>query len=474
MTPLPRATLVITIVLGLSGMCPGQERLPLYVGRQVCVECHPPEYPDAFCTLDPFPPCGKSYEALSKPEAEHIAAISGIGEPPVESRICLGCHATGADVGPRWTAETFDITGGVQCEACHGAGSLHVDAWRADENDIAVRTIGRMPFRDQSVCATCHRDRPSHRAVLDSGWRRPEADALYRTPVNLATSPDGKRLYVVCANSNHLLVVDPAGRRVLDEIAVGRSPQDVAVSPDGERLYVTNRFGNSVSVIDARTRRVVAQVDVGDEPHGVLTDVSGRTIYVLNTGQDSLSVIDAEKLAEIKRLAAGGGPWSMALRPDGKTLCVTSVRPDPAPFREPSHSEITVVGTADGSHVTDRAVATEANMLEGIACVANRDVALFTLVRTKNLARVWPRAGPSPAGWGSCGRTAASTRSCWTNPGRPSPIRRTSPSARTADTPSSPAAGRTRSPSWTWTSSWRWSPAPLSRSAATCCPITWG
>jgi YVTN family beta-propeller protein len=174
----------------------------------------------------------------------------------------------------------------------------------------------------------------------------------------------------------------------VDEIAVGRRPQDVAVSPGGDRLYVTNRFDSSVSVIDARSGTVVAEIAVGDEPHGVLTDRSGRTLYVLNTGHDSISVIDTRDLTEVKRLAAGRGPWSLALRPDGKSLCVTSVRPDPSPFREPSHSEVTVVGTGHDGFVIDRPVASEANMLEGIAGVPNYDVTLFTLMRTKSLVPV--------------------------------------------------------------------------------------
>jgi YVTN family beta-propeller protein len=388
MSALRLATAAATAALAASGVCRGQERLPFYVGREVCLECHPHENPGSACTLKPFPGCGQSYEALEQTEAPHIAALSGIGEPPTESRICLGCHATGADAGPRWTTETFNVTDGVQCEACHGAGSVHVDAWRLPEADAAVRVLGRMPFVDRSVCATCHRDRPSHRAVLQEGWRRPQADTLYRTPVNLAASPKGDRLYVVCANSNQLLVVDPSTAKVLDEIAVGRRPQDVAVSPDGERLYVTNRFGNSLSVIHAPSGTVVAEITVGDEPHGVLTDASGRTVYVLNTGQDSISIIDAREFAEVKRLAAGNGPWSLALRPDGESLCVTSVRPHPAPFREPAHSEVTVVGTGQGGVVTTRPVVSEANMLEGIAWVPNRDVALFTLVRTKNLVPI--------------------------------------------------------------------------------------
>jgi YVTN family beta-propeller protein len=388
MNPARQAILATVTALAAAGVCAGQQALPLYVGRQVCLECHPHENPDTGCTLTPFPPCGQSYAALEQPEAPHIAALSGIGEPPARSRICLGCHATGADAGPRWTTETFDITDGVQCEACHGAGSVHVQTWRLPEADATQRALGRMPFVDESLCATCHRDRPSHRAVLEEGWRRPQADALYRTPVNLAVSPKDDRLYVVCANSNHLLIVDPATKDVLKEIPVGRGPQDVAVSPDGQRLYVTSRFSNSLSIIHAPSATVVAEIGVGDEPHGVLTDESGRTVYVLNTGQDSISVVDAQKLVETKRLAAGSGPWSLALHPGDGTLCVTNVRPHAAAFREPAHSEVTLVGSGPGGVVTARPVVSEANMLEGVAWVPQRDVALFTLVRTKNLVPI--------------------------------------------------------------------------------------
>jgi YVTN family beta-propeller protein len=386
MNGIRRATLVVAAALAAGGVCRGQDDLAYYVGRQVCLECHSFDDADRGCTLDPFPPCGKSYGALSRPEAVHIAALSGEIEPPTESRICLGCHATGADAGPRWMAETFDITDGVQCEACHGAGSLHVDAWRDEHADAATRRLGRLPFVDDFICTTCHRPKPSHHTVLKLGWRRPAIDALYRTPVNLATSPDGSRLYVACTNSNQLLVVDPRAGTVLDEIAVGSRPQDVGVSPDGARLYVTNRFGCSVSVIDAHARRVIAEVAVGDEPHGVLTDASGDTVYVLNTAEDSISVIDARDLVEERRLVAGVGPWSMALRPDGR-LCVTSVRPHPAPFREPSHSEVTVVDTLNGG-VVNRPLAAEANMLEGIAWVPEHDVVLFTMMRTKHLVPI--------------------------------------------------------------------------------------
>jgi YVTN family beta-propeller protein len=389
MNPTRRGLPVVLAALAAGGVCRAQDdALPLYTGEQVCLECHAADLPGHECWLDPVPEHRHTYEALTSPLAKHVAALCGVGESPQESRICLGCHATGADAGPRWAAETFNIADGVQCEACHGAGSLHVEARRRPDANRGPGVLDRMHLPLRSECNGCHRELSSHRLVLSSGYRKPKVDALYRNPINLAVSPDGKRLYVVCENGNCLLVVDPGSGSVLNEIAVGRKPHDVSVSPDGKRLYVSNRFSDSLSVIDAAAGKVIAQVAVGDEPHGVVTDAEGRFVYVANTQKRNISVIDARELTEVNRLAAGQAPWSLALRPDGKLVCATNVRPQRAEFREPHHSEVTVIGTGRDGVVIDRPVAPEANSLEGIAYVPGRDVALFTLLRTKNLVPI--------------------------------------------------------------------------------------
>lgn len=372
---------------------------PVYVGRAVCLECHSQGHTAVPCTLRPIPEHGASYAALSKPQALDIAALSGVPAPPERSRICLDCHSTAADEGPRWTADTFKVEDGVQCEACHGAGSFHVDEHRPNDrqagypqragNNGATSRRAALNQRvirrgDRLQCATCHVERPSHREVLEYGFALSAADRLYKTPVNLAISPDGKLLYVVCEHSNSVCVVDPIKGRVVDEVRVGKRPHDVAVSPDGRTVYVTNRLSNTLSVIDAKTRKVARRIPVGHEPHGVLPDPTGRHLFVLNTGEDTVSVIDAVALVELKRLVTGRGPWSLTLRPDGASCVVTSVRPTPVRFRDPPESEMTVIDVTSRV-VVDRLVVPEANMLQGVAPVPGRDVVLFTMMRTKHL-----------------------------------------------------------------------------------------
>ncbi len=390
-------SLLLTLMFAAPAGVADEPDLPRYVGQTVCLECHGPARGGGACPLPIEPAHGQAYAALSKPEAVEIAAVSGLPGKPQRSVICLHCHAAAAEEGPRWTRDSFDVTAGVQCETCHGAGSGHVyshqhpadgdpllEAGEPEQHAPALRRVAR------TICARCHRARPSHQLVLEQGYRRSPLNRLYKTPVNLALAPDGGLLYVVCQHSDSLLVVDPGAGRVLSEIGVGRRPHDVAVSPDGHNLYVTNRLDDSVTVIDADTRRVVAEIPVGDAPHGVLADPTGRRLFVLNTAEDSISVIDLETRTESRRLVAGRGPWSLALAADGQTLCATSVRPDLGPFRQPHQSEITVVDVALGV-VRSRRAARGANMLKGTAYVSagpHRGSALFVLMRSKDLVPV--------------------------------------------------------------------------------------
>lgn len=379
---------ILTVFFGLCVsarvVCADGPAIPYFVGRTVCLECHVKDHRAGACTLEAIPQHLKAYEALTRPEASEIALLGGIHTSPAEHRICLGCHATAGEEGPRWTQPTFKMADGVQCESCHGAGSLHVEAMK--DKSLAGRHEGERHIRrgDRWRCKACHADRPSHRAVLEEGFRRSHADRLYKTPVNLAVSPDGAELYVVCEQSDSVMVVDIETENVVAEITVGRRPHGIAVSPDGERLYVTNRLSDTVSIIDATARRLLAAVEVGDEPHGVVVGRDGRRVFVANTADNSISVVDPAALTETRRLVGSEGPWGLALSADGGSIYATSVRPNLGRFRDPPESEITVIDV-DRAVVRDRYSVPEANMLEGIDFAPASGVAIFTLMRTKNL-----------------------------------------------------------------------------------------
>ena len=174
-------------------------------------------------------------------------------------------------------------------------------------------------------------------------WYAVPEDDLYKSPIQMTLSKDGRRLFVACENSSEVLIVGTDERKVTGTVKVGTHPFGVALSPDEGRLYVSNRRDDNIYVIDLARNEVTGTVAVGSEPHGLATDRSGRYLFVANLGTGDVSVVDTASLTEIKRLEAGRAPFGVALAPDGRHLYVSNQLSDPVPFRTPSILQLTVI-----------------------------------------------------------------------------------------------------------------------------------
>ena len=139
---------------------------PVYVGSQECAQCHHGQdmgYQHCRWLVSEH---SKAYASLAKPEAKEIARLSGIPQEPQEASMCLGCHATAAEVEDWEMDETFHIEDGVQCEKCHGPGSEYMEE-SVMLDPKAARAAGlKMPTMDD--CMKCHEVKGSHVAVLKS------------------------------------------------------------------------------------------------------------------------------------------------------------------------------------------------------------------------------------------------------------------------------------------------------------------
>ena len=209
-------------------------------------------------------------------------------------------------------------------------------------------------------------------------------NADYYSPLNIAVSNDGARLYVVAQDANTLLVVDVNKKEVLNKINVGDHPHSVILNKNGRIAYVSNQWSDNVSVIDLATSMVVDTLNTGNGPAGLALSANGRFLYAVNSFNSDLSVIDLSTKEEIKRLTTGNNPTGTELSPNGKVLYVTSRRANIAPYGEPLVSEITRVD--DGTQrVLDMLNMESAYMMENIAFTPSGDLAIMTLIRPKNL-----------------------------------------------------------------------------------------
>lgn len=333
----------------------------------------------------------RAYAVLATPKGYEVARSQGVEGNPQKAEACLKCHSTGFGLAAESFLEGFDPREGVTCEACHGPGEKYSAEAAMRDRRLAAQ-LGLKPVT-RETCVACHDDSSAkpfdyeaNAAKIAHPTKTPEhaTAGAYKTPLNLAVSPDGRELYVACEASHTVGVVDVASRKVVAEIPVGRQPTEIAFHPDGRRAYVTNRLDDTLSVIDTRTRSAVATVAVGDEPHGVAVDTRGERVYVLNTLSDDISVIDTATLSEVRRLPASRRPWSFALSPDGKTLLATNALPRFGALRESPRSEVTAID-AERAVVGDRIVVPDANLLLGADWHPSGEFALVTLCRTKNL-----------------------------------------------------------------------------------------
>ena len=223
-------------------------------------------------------------------------------------------------------------------------------------------------------------DRPDgsmrHHAVAE--------DSLYKSPIQMVISRDGRRLYVVCERANALCVVDPKRRSVLREIPVGRHPFGVTLSPDERYIYVSNRWDDTVSMIDAEDLEVVRTIPTGADPHGLITDREGKTLYVVNLYDDNISLISLETFREIKRLMTGDSPFDVALGSDGRYVYVSHQLCNHTPFRTAPNSEVTFIDT-ELQIVADRRMLPNTDISQEIVCAPDGKLFFVALEVPRNL-----------------------------------------------------------------------------------------
>ena len=214
-------------------------------------------------------------------------------------------------------------------------------------------------------------------------YAEPEDD-LYKSPIRLALSKDGKFLYVVCENTHEMLAVDTESRKVIDKVEVGKHPFGITLSPDGKRAYVSNRWDDSVSVVDIASVEVVRTFQVGDDPHSMVTDATGKYLFVTNMSENNISVIETENFTEVKRLLAGRYPFDIAKSPDERHIYISNQLSNPVPFRTPSILELTIID-AERQLVVDRRNFSSTVIGQGVAVSPDNRFAVVALELPKNL-----------------------------------------------------------------------------------------
>lgn len=110
-------------------------------------------------------------------------------------------------------------------------------------------------------------------------------------PAGMVLSPNHDKLYVACANSDIVAVINTKKDEIIDTLSVhaqkdlpfGSAPNDLTISPDGRYLYVANGTENAICVIKIDTSHQPAgYIPTGWYPGSVITNKTGNSLYVAN------------------------------------------------------------------------------------------------------------------------------------------------------------------------------------------------
>src|SRR5262249_43226034 len=128
-------------------------------------------------------------------------------------------------------------------------------------------------------------------------------------------------------------VVRRADLRIVAKIGVGEHPNQLALHPSDDRLFVACASSNSVSVIDTRRGIVTETIKTslfprapeGSTPDALAVAPDGQTLYVANADNNCVAVIDISipNESQVKGfIPTGWYPTAVAVTPDSKTLLI--------------------------------------------------------------------------------------------------------------------------------------------------------
>lgn len=138
-----------------------------YIGAKKCKMCHNKKSEVKQFDIWKNSSHAKAYETLATEEALKMAAKKGIKGDPQKAKECLECHVTGYGKDSTMFAKSYVMEDGVQCESCHGPGSLYKSAKimsktkyasnREAQHKLALEAGLIIP--DEKTCKQCHNER---------------------------------------------------------------------------------------------------------------------------------------------------------------------------------------------------------------------------------------------------------------------------------------------------------------------------
>ena len=133
-------------------------------------------------------------------------------------------------------------------------------------------------------------------------------------PYNIELSKELGLIFITNFQSNNISVIDILSNSIIGELTTLEYPTKVRVSKDGKLLYVCESYmGNEnngyIEVFDLITLKSLSKIEVGKVPIDIIEE--DNILYICNLMDGSITIMDKLNLNKINEIQLGGMPRSL-------------------------------------------------------------------------------------------------------------------------------------------------------------------
>lgn len=169
--------------------------------------------------------------------------------------------------------------------------------------------------------------RAPHESRAQAASEQAARPGTYRSPIDLALSPDGRTLYATDHSAGNVSILDTVANAKRGEIGLRGKPTGIALSADGATLYVAEDRAGTVAVIDTSRGEVTTRIPAGKWPVALAVAHGMKRLYVGNKDNHTVSVFDVSQTPArlIKHIPVVREPTCLAVTPDERYVVVANL-----------------------------------------------------------------------------------------------------------------------------------------------------
>ncbi|MBE6053015.1 MAG: YncE family protein [Clostridium sartagoforme] len=120
-------------------------------------------------------------------------------------------------------------------------------------------------------------------------------------------------LYIVCSESNSVILYDLKENRIVLEIKTNNWPYNIEISKELELLFITNFQSHNISIVEIATNKVIGELTTLEYPTKVKVSKDGRLLYVCESYMGDeingyIEIFDLITLKSLEKIEVGKVP----------------------------------------------------------------------------------------------------------------------------------------------------------------------